>query len=117
MVHEHFVDTILYGKETYTMDEVKIVLNSKDIKKRSEDGADINDEGLYVKGRYEKKEHKGNKNIHGKNANHQSKTKNKNTTGKTCYYCKKEAHFRDECTLLQKKLAKVEKEIAEAHVF
>lgn len=35
IVYEHFVDTMLYGKQTLTMSEVKSTLNLKDLQRKS----------------------------------------------------------------------------------
>uniref|UniRef100_A0A803NRR5 CCHC-type domain-containing protein n=1 Tax=Cannabis sativa TaxID=3483 RepID=A0A803NRR5_CANSA len=42
---EHFVDTILYGKESLTMTDVKSALNSEEIQKKSDEIGDSNGEG------------------------------------------------------------------------
>lgn len=33
MAYEHFVDVMLYGKDTLTMDEVRAALNSKELQR------------------------------------------------------------------------------------
>ncbi|GKA13488.1 retrovirus-related pol polyprotein from transposon TNT 1-94 [Tanacetum coccineum] len=48
--YEHFVDTLLYGWEALTLEDVMATLNSKEIKERSKAKRD-NGEGLYVRGR------------------------------------------------------------------
>ncbi|GJV89573.1 hypothetical protein Tco_1533511, partial [Tanacetum coccineum] len=48
--YEHFVDTLLYGREALTLEDVMATLNSKEIKERSKVKRD-DDEGLYVRGR------------------------------------------------------------------
>ena len=91
-IYEHFVDTILYGKDTLTMSEVKAALNSKEIQKKAEERGDANGEGLLARGRSEKRESRGNKN--GKNRWEQrDRSKSRGTTNKKCHYCKKEGHF------------------------
>ena len=59
---EHFVDTILYGKESLTMADVKSALNSKEIQKKSDESTDDNGEGLYSKGKSDKRESKNSSN-------------------------------------------------------
>ncbi|KAM6542471.1 hypothetical protein CsatB_006918 [Cannabis sativa] len=77
-MYEHFVDTILYGKDTLTMTEVKAALNSKEIQKKGDEGGDSNGEGLLiVKGKFSKN-HKGNQSNHNPN---QFKTGAKGSTG------------------------------------
>ena len=56
--YEHFVDTMLYGKETLTMSEVKAALSSKEIQKKVDDKHEDNGEGLYAK---KKSQHHDNK--------------------------------------------------------
>nr|GEU73717.1 retrovirus-related Pol polyprotein from transposon TNT 1-94 [Tanacetum cinerariifolium] len=48
--YEHFVDTLLYGQEAFTLEDVMATLNSKEIKERSKANGD-DGEGLYVRGR------------------------------------------------------------------
>ncbi|GKD79983.1 hypothetical protein Tco_1342604 [Tanacetum coccineum] len=48
--YKHFVDTLLYGWEALTLEDVMATLNSKEIKERSKAKGD-NGEGLYVRGR------------------------------------------------------------------
>ena len=113
-IYEHFVDTILYGKDTLTMSEVKAALNSKEIQKKGDEKGDTNGEGLLVVSRkFQKKEYKGgqNKSSGFKNAQFKSDSRNQSngagsrgSTGKQCFYCKKEGHFRDECLALKAKL-------------
>nr|GEY43139.1 hypothetical protein [Tanacetum cinerariifolium] len=53
--YEHFVDTLLYGREALTLEDVMATLNSKKIKERSKAKGD-DSEGLYVKGRTDRKD-------------------------------------------------------------
>nr|GFD34143.1 retrovirus-related Pol polyprotein from transposon TNT 1-94 [Tanacetum cinerariifolium] len=52
--YEHFVDTMLYGKEALTLEDVMATLNSKEIKERSKAKGD-NGQGLYVRGRTDRR--------------------------------------------------------------
>uniref|UniRef100_A0A803P852 CCHC-type domain-containing protein n=1 Tax=Cannabis sativa TaxID=3483 RepID=A0A803P852_CANSA len=108
--YEHFVDTFLYGKETLTMIEVKAALNSKQIQKKNDERSDGVVDSLFVKGRSDSKDSKGNynktnyKNNQNKGHNQGYKSKTKSKPEKQCYYCKKEGHYRDECKALKAKL-------------
>ena len=112
--YEHFVDTILYGKDTLTMSEVKAALNSKEIQKKSEERMDSNGEGMFVKSKSGSKDSKGgnhkssNKNSNPRSNNNSQRSRQSQNanhkTNKQCYYCKKEGHFRDECRALKAKL-------------
>lgn len=55
-VYEHIADTMLYGKETLTMAEMKYVLNSKELQKKHESSSSGTGEGLNARGRTEKKD-------------------------------------------------------------
>ncbi|GKC41800.1 hypothetical protein Tco_1059522, partial [Tanacetum coccineum] len=48
--YKHFVDTLLYGREALTLEDMMATLNSKEIKERSKAKGD-DGEGLYVRGR------------------------------------------------------------------
>ncbi|GJT02869.1 hypothetical protein Tco_0824038 [Tanacetum coccineum] len=53
--YEHFVDTLLYEREAFTLEDVMATLNSKEPKERSKAKGD-NGEGLYVRGRTNRKD-------------------------------------------------------------
>ncbi|GJY85463.1 retrovirus-related pol polyprotein from transposon TNT 1-94 [Tanacetum coccineum] len=53
--YEHFVDTLLYGREALTLKDVIATLNSKEIKERSKAKGD-DGEGLYVRGRTDRRD-------------------------------------------------------------
>ncbi|GKA98354.1 hypothetical protein Tco_0826291 [Tanacetum coccineum] len=48
---ENFVETLLYGRESLTMEDVLATLNSRELKKRTEGIKEEADDGLYVRGR------------------------------------------------------------------
>uniref|UniRef100_A0A803Q7N1 CCHC-type domain-containing protein n=1 Tax=Cannabis sativa TaxID=3483 RepID=A0A803Q7N1_CANSA len=101
--YEHFVETILYGKDSLTMTEVKAALSSKEIQRKEDNKIESSGEGLFTRGRSTKREYKGNKNHHG-NGGDKAISGSRNAAGKQCYYCKKEGHFRDDCLALKAKL-------------
>ena len=80
--YEHFVDTLLYGRQSLAMQDVKEVLSSKESSKKSEirDG-----EGLTVRGRSEKRD--------GWKGKKKGRSKSKNKALK-CFHCPKEGHFK-----------------------
>ncbi|KAH9716107.1 Integrase catalytic domain-containing protein [Citrus sinensis] len=80
--YEHFVNTLLYGRQSISMADVKDSLSSKEVTKRAETKAG---EGLMARGRPEKRNYnKGKK-------RDKSKSKNKNLK---CFHCHKEGHFK-----------------------
>lgn len=54
-VYEHFVDTILHGKQSLFMSRVKNALNSKDLQRKTDTKSESNVEGLIVRGMTEKR--------------------------------------------------------------
>lgn len=88
-VHEHFVDTMMYEKKTFTMNEVESALNSKELQKK-ESSSDQTGDCLVVRGRTEKIDYKI----------FIGKSRLRSTSpGKTlkCFKCKKEWHFKRDC--------------------
>nr|GEW79675.1 zinc finger, CCHC-type [Tanacetum cinerariifolium] len=49
--YKNFVETLLYGRESLTMEDVLATLNSRELKKRTEGTKEDNGDGLYVRGR------------------------------------------------------------------
>nr|GEX37825.1 retrovirus-related Pol polyprotein from transposon TNT 1-94 [Tanacetum cinerariifolium] len=49
--YENFMETLLYGRESLTMEDVLATLNLRELKKRTEGTKEETDDGLYVKGR------------------------------------------------------------------
>ena len=88
-----FRDTILYSRDTLTLDEVYDVLFSNEKMKQLVVESEARGEGLSVRGRpqarFSSDEHRGR--LISKNAK------------KTCNYCKKKGHIKTECFKLQNK--------------
>ncbi|GKD28736.1 retrovirus-related pol polyprotein from transposon TNT 1-94 [Tanacetum coccineum] len=85
--YEHFVDTLLYGREALTLEDVMATLNSKEIKERSKAKED-DGEGLYVRGRTDRRD------------SHQSrgKSRSKSRGGRLkCYICQSKDHLKRNC--------------------
>nr|GEZ38350.1 zinc finger, CCHC-type [Tanacetum cinerariifolium] len=54
--YENFVKTLLYGRESLTMDDVLATLNSKELKKRTEGTKEETSDGLSIKERFDHSE-------------------------------------------------------------
>nr|GEW37904.1 zinc finger, CCHC-type [Tanacetum cinerariifolium] len=85
--YEHFVDTLLYGREALTLEDVVAILNSKEIKERSKVKGD-DGEGLYVKGRTDRRD---SRQLRGK-----SRSKSRGGRLKCCI-CQSEDHLKKNC--------------------
>lgn len=102
--YEHFVDTLFYGRQTLTLNDVKNTLESKDLKRRIY-GKDQNPvESLIAKAKPDKKFYKDKKNSNQKDKPDKKKKKRK------CYFCQKEGHYIKDC-FEKKKLEKFAKVI------
>ncbi|KAH9705144.1 Integrase catalytic domain-containing protein [Citrus sinensis] len=101
--YEHFVDTLLYGRQTLTLKDVKNALESKDLNRRT-DGNDLNPaESLVARAKPDKKFSKDKKNNNQKDKGDKKKKKRK------CYFCHKEGHYIKNC-FEKKRLEKLQKE-------
>ena len=89
--NEHFVDTLLYGRQTLTLKDVKNALESKDLKNRADSKEHIARDGLVAKEKTEKKVFKDKKNKNQKEKVDKKKKKRK------CYFCQKEGHYIKNC--------------------
>ena len=78
--YEHLVDTLMYGRQSLSMVDVKETLSSKAATKKETSHV----EGLTVRGRPEKRED-------GKGKKKRSKSRPKNMK---CFHCHKEGHFK-----------------------
>ena len=85
--YEHFVDTLVYGKQTFTLKDVKNALESKDLKKRTYFKDQSIGDGLVAKTKSEKKVNKDKKI---KNQKEKDDKKNKKMK---YYFCQKEGHY------------------------
>ncbi|KAH9681147.1 hypothetical protein KPL71_026853 [Citrus sinensis] len=101
--YEHYVDTLLNGRQTLTLKDVKNALESKDLKKRSDFKDQTTGDGLVVKAKSEKKVYKDKKNKNQKEKDDKKKKKRK------CYFCQREGHYIKDC-FEKKKLEKLQKE-------
>ncbi|GJR74523.1 zinc finger, CCHC-type containing protein [Tanacetum coccineum] len=90
--YENFVETLLYGRESLTMEDVLATLNSRELKKRTEGTKEETGDGLYVRGR---SDHSGKAHSGGS-----SRFKSRGGTGKLkCFICHSEGHLKRDCPM------------------
>ncbi|GJT27716.1 retrovirus-related pol polyprotein from transposon TNT 1-94 [Tanacetum coccineum] len=92
--YDNFVETLLYGRESLTLEDVLSSLDSRELKKRI-DAKDDGD-GLYVKGRSDNQGNQG-------RGSSRSKSKGKGTYKLKCYICYFEDHLKKDCPKRNKK--------------
>lgn len=104
MSFDNFVNSILYGRDTISLIDVKSTLNSKEMRtKFNLKGTDNQASGLFVKGsssRGRSGEMGLEKNMGKSRSNSQSKLNKKNVK---CHYCHKLGHYKNECPRLKNK--------------
>ncbi|GJS07958.1 hypothetical protein Tco_0364754 [Tanacetum coccineum] len=85
--YENFVETLLYGRESLTMEDVLATLNSRELEKRTEGAKEEAGDGLYVRGR---SDHYGKAHSSGS-----SRFKSRGRTGKLkCFICHSKGHLK-----------------------
>ncbi|GJU99293.1 zinc finger, CCHC-type containing protein [Tanacetum coccineum] len=90
--YENFVETLLYGRESLTMEDVLATLNSRELKKRTEGTKEETGDRLYVRGRSDRsgKAHSGGS----------SGFKSRGGTYKLkCFICHSEGHLKRDCPM------------------
>ncbi|GKC65790.1 zinc finger, CCHC-type containing protein [Tanacetum coccineum] len=88
--YENFVETLLYGRESLTMEDVLATLNLKELKKRTEGTKEEAGDGLYVRGR---SDHSGKAHSGGN-----SRFKSRFETSKLmCFICHSDGHLKRDC--------------------
>ncbi|KAG8478014.1 hypothetical protein CXB51_027814 [Gossypium anomalum] len=100
-----FRDTILYSRESLTVDEVYDSLTSYDKMKHLVVKPDSQREGLIVRGRQDRNTDVDHGRTQERNPRGKSKGRSKySNRGKTCNFCKKKGHIKSECYKLQNKI-------------
>ncbi|KAG8481033.1 hypothetical protein CXB51_025775 [Gossypium anomalum] len=100
-----FRDTILYIRESLTVDEVYDSLTSYDKMKHLVVKPDSQGEGLIVRGRQDRNADDDRDRTQERNHRGKSKGRSKSSNrGKTCNFCKKKGHIKSECYKLQNKI-------------
>ncbi|KAH9782310.1 hypothetical protein KPL71_008845 [Citrus sinensis] len=85
--YKNFINALMYGRQTLSLDEVKSALNTRELQEKRQNLDQETGEGLTVKGQHYKNTEKKKK---------QGKAKDKNKTLK-CFQCHKEDHFKRDC--------------------
>ena len=107
--YENFVNSMLYGRESITLEDVKASLNSAALRTKLNGGTDqagSSAAALTVRGRSDKRDGK-------KKGRSGSRSKSRSGTDKQnaypnveCYYCHKKGHYKTDCWFLNKKNGK-----------
>nr|GEV80652.1 retrovirus-related Pol polyprotein from transposon TNT 1-94 [Tanacetum cinerariifolium] len=92
--YDNFVETLLYERESLTLEDVFSSLNSQELKKRK--NAKDDGDGLHVRGR---SDHRGNQG----RGSLRSKSKGKGTYKLKCYICYSDDHLKKDCPKRKKK--------------
>ncbi len=88
--YENFVDTMLYGRDTISVGDVKDALQSKELKRRvSGSCEETSDMGLVVNRGRSKEKDDGNRS--------KSRSKSRSKGQLRCFKCKEKGHFKKDC--------------------
>ncbi|KAG8473469.1 hypothetical protein CXB51_035771 [Gossypium anomalum] len=100
-----FRDTILYSRESLTVDEVYDSLTSYDKMKHLVVKPDSQGDGLIIRERQDRNADDDRGRTQERNPRGKSKGRSKSSNrGKTCNFCKKKGHIKSECYKLQNKI-------------
>ncbi|XP_070006880.1 retrovirus-related Pol polyprotein from transposon TNT 1-94 isoform X1 [Nicotiana sylvestris] len=94
--YDTFADTLLYGKDSISLEDVSNALKSKELKKSFPDNR-IEGEGLVIRGRTQQKDFNRKKST----ARSKSRARKQN-----CYECEEQGHYKRDCPKLKEKRGK-----------
>jgi hypothetical protein len=96
---DHFVNSMLYGRDTISLTDVKSALNSMELRTRlNGKGSNNQAKGLFVKGCL-----KNSSNFKDRSCERDIGSQSKSKKNVQCYYCKKYGHYKSECPKLKNK--------------
>ncbi|KAL5790253.1 hypothetical protein ACOSQ2_005141 [Xanthoceras sorbifolium] len=100
--YRHFRETMLYGKDTISLKDVKTALETKEKIDHDITGQSSNSQaqGLYARGRPEQRGRPQDRGKSRGKSKHRSKSRGRDVI---CWYCKELGHVRSKCDKLQKK--------------
>ena len=100
--YRHFRETMLYGKDTISLKDVKTALETKEKIDHDITGQSSNSQaqGLYARGRPEQRGRSQDRGKSRGKSKHRSKSRGRDVV---CWYCKEPGHVRSKCNKLQKK--------------
>ncbi|KAL5765298.1 hypothetical protein ACOSQ2_017892 [Xanthoceras sorbifolium] len=100
--YRHFRETMLYGKDTISLKDVKTALETKEKIDHDITGQSSNSQaqGLYARGRPEQRGRPQDRGKSRGKSKHRSKSRGRDVI---CWYCKEPGHVRSKCDKLQKK--------------